>query len=529
MTELEIRCHARERTGGAATLATERRRPQRALRKASARASLGAIITTAIASLAAPGSALAAATPTPAPYPSAIGNELPLWIAVSPAYATTGLVLEMSSPQASCQKDCVHLWRSRDGGASWAQLHPTGWAQGDFVITADSAGRETVYTQAGSAVLKSTDQGQTWTSVGAGGTPTPVPPGGGPVGVAALNGNDYLLQPSGTQTPVVGSHKSGTDLDFAYSPSYPGAGKFSPALLLGANSSTGVLTVFHCDTALSCGTPAVVGSAATGYTAYASRLFPADDYATSGSVFLFTQRGLLKSTDGGSTFTPLTVVSDNGAQTTATTMMALAPGYHEAGPTRILYVSVLQAFVPTTANKNNPPRTAGGVYRSDDGGSSWIPLGANGPVFHGSSAVAVAPDGRIFAGWLDGFGHSGIACSPNRGASWGQRCQSVVNRAGSQAGSNAGAQNKSAQGACATGCAAATGGGSGTADVGGSSGGNRAADGLHSVGAHSSVGTGPARAGYVLAGVAILLAALALTVRLIGARRTRKADAEASD
>jgi photosystem II stability/assembly factor-like uncharacterized protein len=529
MIEMEIRCHASRRRGTAPALTAKGRPKARTAR--GARAALSALIAAVAGSFAAPGLALAAATPTPAPYPSAIGNELPLWIAVSPLYATTGLVLEMSSPQTQCQQDCVHLWRSLDGGYTWERLHPTGWSQGNFVITADAAGRETVYTNAGSAMLKSTDKGQTWTSTGPGGTPAAVPSGGGAVGVAVPSGNDYVLQPTGAQTSVPGSRKGGVDLGFAYSPSFPStAGSYSPALLLSENSSSGALMVFRCDTSLSCTTPTVVGSASTGMTAPSSRLYPAGDYAASGSVFLFTQRGLLKSINGGATFTPLTVVSSSDPQTTtATPMMALAPGYTETGPIRTVYVAVLQAYVPTTADKNNPPRTSGGIYRSQDGGATWSSRGANGSIFHGASAVAVAPDGRLFAGWTDGQGHAGIVCSRDGGGNWGQRCPSVVNRPGSQAGPNAGAQNNTAQGACLTGCAAAGEGTGNTADIGRTSGGNQAADGLHAVGAHSVVGSGPARAGFVLAGVAILLAALALTVRLIGARRTRRADGDASD
>jgi hypothetical protein len=105
-------------------------------------------------------------------------------------------------------------------------------------------------------------------------------------------------------------------------------------------------------------------------------------------------------------------VPTSGAAVTTTPMAALAPGYAEAGPIRTLYVAVLQLF------SGRPP--SGGIYSSHDGGSTWGRVGSPSPLDRGAVAVAAAPDGRLFAGYL-GSGGVGLLCSMD-GAAWEARC-----------------------------------------------------------------------------------------------------------
>ena len=102
--------------------------------------------------------------------------------------------------------------------------------------------------------------------------------------------------------------------------------------------------------------------------------------------------------------------------------MALSPGYSESDPNHQLYTALLQVFNPT-AGSPSPPHSSGGVYRSSDGGSTWAAVGAPGPFDQGASAVAVAPDGRLFAGYLAGQ-YSGLLCSVD-GQSWQASCPAV--------------------------------------------------------------------------------------------------------
>src|SRR5262249_29212311 len=55
-----------------------------------------------------------------------------------------------------------------------------------------------------------------------------------------------------------------------------------------------------------------------------------------------------------------------------------------------------------------------GLYRSDDQGTSWQPIGSGLP-FDYVDALAVSPQGVLYAG---DFGTSGIYQSADHGASW---------------------------------------------------------------------------------------------------------------
>jgi hypothetical protein len=148
-------------------------------------------------------------------------------------------------------------------------------------------------------------------------------------------------------------------------------------------------------------------------------------------VFAQTGRGLYKSLDGGINFAPL-AIGVAGATATATPMLALSPGYREAGPTRTAYAAVLQIF----NDPAHPERAhnAGGVYRSTDGGATWARVDSSGLLGAGTTAVAVAPDGRLFAGYLGAVhASSGLLCSVDGGKTWRAACPSVVSSGGSNA------------------------------------------------------------------------------------------------
>jgi hypothetical protein len=147
-----------------------------------------------------------------------------------------------------------------------------------------------------------------------------------------------------------------------------------------------------------------------------------DDYSSSGVLFVGTPLGLLKSSDGGRTFRRLPLTTAAKAATTVTPMMALSPGYSEAGGVRTAYVAMYQFNNADTLDL----RIGGGLYKTDDGGNSWAPLATSGLFAGGAQAVAVAPGGRIFAQYNDGKGSVGLVCSADGGSSWAATCPPIA-------------------------------------------------------------------------------------------------------
>src|SRR5207302_4613949 len=114
---------------------------------------------------------------------------------------------------------------------------------------------------------------------------------------------------------------------------------------------------------------------------------------------------------------------------------------------RTAYTAVVQAIIDPADPKKS--YAAGGVYRTTDGGTTWSALYSPGPFDSGASAVAVAPDGRLFASFLSSYG-SGLLCSVDGGAHWSATCPHVGHWQPHKAGTQGAATP--AAGACATAC-----------------------------------------------------------------------------
>ena len=433
--------------------------------------------------------------------PSAIGNQIVEWIAVSPAYRDTGFVVA-ATVESGCSKNCNRLWVTHDGGSSWRRARAHGWNGGRLRVAVDSNGNDVVYSD---GPARSGDDGQTWTTIGSGGVPTPsvTYPQDGNVAVAA-GAHDYVLHGT-SERRVSGSGGSLTDFEFFYAPTFPNAGSFSPAFLVGINSQDKHVYVEGCAQSLSCSSPTLLAGS-NGFSLPVTML-PSSDFKDDGVVFAKAGRGIYKSKDGGKTFAVLPVVGP-GATATAYPMMALAPGYKEAGPIRTAYVAVLQVFQPSPAElaQHKSPHSSGGVYRTTDGGLTWAQVGSGSPLDNGASGVAVASDGRLFAGYLPGLGspYAGLLCSNDGGSTWKASCPAVGSKG-----------RASGQQSCTGSACASTGGSSGGASPqasgNGSSGGGKSGGG-------QAIGTG--RTG-VLGSVSsrwpIVLAVAAVLIALLGA------------
>jgi photosystem II stability/assembly factor-like uncharacterized protein len=472
----------------------------------------------------------AAATPTPKPTeppppPSAVGQQLVQWISVSPAYRHTGLVVAMTAGPL-CDKPCPQLWVSRDGGASWHQAAGKNWTPGRIVIASDGMGQDFLYSPATTGLLRSDDDGETWNAIGGIGTPTILPTypkDGGVVVATAGNSPDYLIR-NGAIKNVTGSIGAGkvADLQFLLSPAFPNGGSFSPALLFSHDAQSGQPVVFRCSTDFTCnGTPSILPGTdpSNPMSSVATVMFTSDDYAERGTVFAATPVGIDKSVDGGATFTPLNVVPVGQSKTTAIPMFALAPGYREAGPIRTAYAAVMQLF-----QDQKSAHVSGGVYRTTDGGKSWSPLANTGAFEGGAQALAVAPDGRFFAGYRDAYGHGGLLCSTD-GKTWQASCPAVTDHANA-AGGAAGTCNGCPAGNANSGSAQSVGGEAGaTAAASGSTGGT-VGSGALPAGAHPSDSGSTGRSTWII--VALIAVVVALAAGM-GARwrRGRRAGTDA--
>jgi photosystem II stability/assembly factor-like uncharacterized protein len=390
-------------------------------RPSRARGSLVVAAVAALGLLRLPWASAAADSATP----SAIGDVEVSWIAISPAFPRTGLVVLVGSRLTGCSQDCLQLWRSRDGGSTWTRPRAAGWSAIEPVVAVDGTGHEALFGAGRGGLQRSDDTGDTWSVVGNSGRPAVSPAYATDRILAVAGDHDYILRGPATQ-PVVGSGGTLHDLSFALAPGYPSAGG-RPAALLGAADSSGSPVVETCTAQLSCSSPGSLPGA-SGPTFSPVELALSGGYADDGVVYAATVKGLFKATDGGHSFLPLDAPSPPGTAGYVTPALALAPGYRENGPEHTTYVAVQQIVQSTRG-----PSTHGGVYRSDDGGRSWVATGPpSSPLRQGATAVAAAPGGRIFAGYLTFPGNiAGLLCSPDGGASWGADCPPIARAAAS--------------------------------------------------------------------------------------------------
>jgi|SRR5579884_2789601 len=380
-------------------------------------------------------------SPTPPPPPSAIGNEAVVWIAVSPAYMHTGTVVAASASLNGCpsKTNCSHIWVTHDGGYSWKQAAAQGWAGIHPAIAVDNAGHEVIFGAANNGVLRSDDDGNTWKVVGeGGGTPTPEPSYPSDQGVAVAGHQDYVLRGAQSQN-VSGSGGAMSDATFGLAPSFPTGGSNPAALLGGMDPKTGLPAVETCDAHLSCSSEAILNGA--GPMAGPPNMYLSPNFVNDGTAFAQTASGVFRTSNGGRTFTPVNVGAA-GATATSTAMLALAPHFDGNGASHTAYAAVLQAF---GSGKNM--KRSGGVYRSADAGLTWSIVGNSGPLSDGSLAVAVAPDGRIFASYLTNQGQGGLLCSTD-GTTWLAFCPAVGDAANGSHGTGARPGSSCTTGSC---------------------------------------------------------------------------------
>lgn len=357
----------------------------------------------------------AAGAPAP-PLGSAIGSQFVFTITVSPDYSRTGFVVASTSAHG-CRTGCERFWTTRDGGWSWRQRRAVGWRLSDVLaMTVDAAGHETLVTGEGQ---RSSDDGDTWHDLGPKGFPSPLPGTKGAV-VVASGQSDAIVDPDGNVRPVKGSADAMSDLDFAPSPDFPSGGRFAPALLGGVDLKSGLAIVERCSADFTCGD--VVSLPRTGSASQPAGMVwmsLSSAWGKDGTVFVHTTTRAFLSHDGGATFTDITGrLGAPSATATGVTALAPQPGYAESGPVHTVISGVTQVFM------NGGFHSGGYLRRSTDGGATWFEVGSPRAIGGMVQAAAIAPDGRIFAGYSDPMTlEGGLVCIDAK--TWQIACKPV--------------------------------------------------------------------------------------------------------
>lgn len=308
-------------------------------------------------------------------------------------------VFASGTSTASCPTvSCPVLFQSDDRGATWRRLPATGFRGGDVMLPPTWPADNRIFVLGPDALMESTDGGTTFvarTPAGRSGAMSPGFSTGDPtiwVGFApgwVYHDDTKAVTPLDMWPVPVADYAT-----YAFSPSYMSDRR---VLLGGWNlGSEGpqTATVSVCR-ASRCGMPTflpgLVGS---------PNLLAAPSYARTGLAFAWGNSRLLRSGDGGHTFAPIRIPGPGFVST-----LVAAPGDR-------LYLALAEVTL-------DGPR--GGLYVSDDDGTTWRTLSAGSRLAKGVSAVAVLPGGRILASVQPTAG-GGLACSSDDGNSWRTRC-----------------------------------------------------------------------------------------------------------
>jgi hypothetical protein len=265
-----------------------------------------------------------------------------------------------------------------------------------IAVLTTGSGSEYVVTESSAGVQRSDDDGASWRLLGPAGVP--VADGSGAVMVAVPNGHDYVVDAAGRRD-VQGSNGGQVDLSFARA-------EFS-GWLAATDRSSGTAVVMRCDMQLRCSG----GSPLAGERGADITLLVANRER---DVVARSATAVYRSTDGGRSFAPLSLPVARGSAYTTVAAVSLAAG----NDTEIVYVALLHLL---HAGTGAAASTSGGVYASINGGVTWRTIGSGGPLDGGSTAVASAPDGRLFAGYVNARGQAGLVCAGRDGV-WVSSC-----------------------------------------------------------------------------------------------------------
>ena len=330
----------------------------------------------------------------PSPAFAAVGE----WSSGGPPEGVTAVALHPAAEQELLAAGSASVWRSIDGGGSWAGLAGVPLS-GSLAYSRTAPA--TVFAVSGDRqrVMKSVDGGATWTAVFSGDRSTELrevlaDPNTPALVLAAGTAQDGLAQlwrstdGGGTWSPTLG-------------PNQRGAGGIGQTAVTGLAALPGVpnlhfagLQVYHGGSVLKS-----ADGGATWTTAYGGQLTPlaapfaltaagtAPDAATVYASFAVTGVGsLVRSDDGGGTWAKV----DGGAPPVDGPWLATALATNPAQPAWV-YAAV--------SGSTGGAATPGGVFASPDRGQSWHRAGSAAPSVAGPRALQLAvPSRTLYAG-----------------------------------------------------------------------------------------------------------------------------------
>jgi len=351
-----------------------------------------------------------ATMPAAAAAPDAARGVSVTAITVAADYMRSHAVYAMARVP-NCQAACAELLRSRDGGATWTKARARGWQPGGLTsVMFHGAAALIAWWQ--NTVALSLDGGDTFTPYTASGSPSAAAADGDNVDVLSADGSGahLLTLPAASDRTVSGA--PGLDsASIELTTAYPGTSAHVPAAIaLGVDHASGSARLEPCDASLSCAAPIPVPS---GGAIVSSPAFSHDL-----TFFLLGAQSLLRSSDGGHSLAPITVVAP-GPETviTSVTGLVFSPDFDRTTHRGVVYAGVISVSRATHGGS-----VSGGVFRSADAGATWVRSSAATDFPGGVSALALAPDGRVFAGTYEfGNGAGGVYCSAG-GDSWSDGC-----------------------------------------------------------------------------------------------------------
>lgn len=378
---------------------------------------------TALVLLPSAGLAIGASPAAAASDPAASG--VMVWGLV--ASPTSGEIFAAAT-HAGCKQACPVLLRSSDDGASWQTPAATGWA-GQSPVLAASGGREYLVATDPNGLEVSSDAGDSFHVVRGPSGMLDV------TGAAATSPRLLVSTSNGPQyvepmPPVAGAASSlptapADNVVLSWNPAYPHQASGAPAAFgAGRDASSKAPVFLRCDAQLACTRVATISPAPD-----AARLFVSPHVDDDHTILAATRTALLRSTDGGATFLPVTVITPRpGTVITTVTDVTFTPDYDAHRHTG----TALAAVLAVTQDSNHQGNTYGGIYASADG-ASWTQVGAGSALDSGAQAVAVTRSGRLVAAYIGFVPQKGVTggllCSADA-RTWQALCPAAASTGG---------------------------------------------------------------------------------------------------